>query len=659
MSFLYPSVLWALLALLIPIAVHLFNLRRHKLEYFSNTELLKTIHQENKRTRRLKHLVALLLRCVFIAALVLAFAFPYPQDTESALDVEEDVVGVYIDNSMSMKALSERTTLLDDARESARNLVRQYPPSTRFLLMTNSFEVQNEYPMNQEEMLDQLDRMSPDGPPMKMDVVLERFAMLRQYHGLEGASLFVYSDFQKNMLQMTGVQNDSTVRIYAIPLSAGPRTNLSIDTVWLGSPIMQAGLANEVHVVVHNRGDRAVQGVPVNLTMNERVVAASTVDVEPYGTAELLMQIVPEMTGGIRCTASLVDYPITFDDAYHFVVEPRKTLTVVELNSGNSPSCISLVFADDPQYDYVAMNPNRFDLHTLSKAQLVVVDATSEINASLRQALEEDAAEGASLLLFHDDGAVDTNKMAVTDLALRHDFFDDMILEMPQHADLPKAFRHVRLNPNAKSTTLIHLANGDPLLTLRQEGRGYIFDMATKLDDSWSSLADNALFVPLMLKMALLGGGVGKIAYTKGEDKILIFNDLDISGNLNLSIKDHSGSYDAVPSFEMRNNRLFVYLGEDLQEAGFYDLVVNDSVRHVMAWNDSRLESDMEFCSQEQVEQVFHDAGMEVEAMFEVGDFTHHDLMQALARKSTWWHWLVLLALLAIVGEAAVLRFWK
>ena len=63
--------------------------------------------------------------------------------------------------------------------------------------------------------------------------------------------------------------------------------------------------------------------------------------------------------------------------------------------------------------------------------------------------------------------------------------------------------------------------------------------------------------------------------------------------------------------------------------------------------------------SQEQVEQAFCEAGMAVEAMFEVGDFAHHDLMQAIARKSTWWRWFVLLALLALVGEAAVLRFWK
>ena len=657
MSFLYPSVLWALLALLIPIAVHLFNLRRHKLEYFSNTELLKTIHQENKRTRRLKHLVALMLRCVFIAALVLAFAFPFLPASDTEEVVDEDIVGVYLDNSMSMKALSERTTLLDDARESARNLVRQYPPSTRFLLMTNSFEVQNEYPMNQEEMLDQLDRMSPDGPPVKMNEVMDRFAMLRHVHGLEQATLFVYTDFQKNMFQLEGVRPDSSLRVYVIPMSTGPRSNLSIDTLWLGSPVIQVGLANEVHAVVRNRSDHAVQGIPVNLTMAERVVAASTVDVEPNGTAEVVMQIVPENAGSIRCSVSLVDYPITFDDAYSFVIEPRNTLRVVELNS--DPSCLSLVFADDPQYDYIAMNPNRFDLDVLSKAQLVVVAAASEVNGALRQALEEDAANGASVLFFHDDGVVDTNRMSVGDLAVQHAFFDDMILEMPQHADLPKVYRHVGISPDPRSTTLIHLANGEPLLTLRQEGRGYVFDMATKLDETWSSLPDNALFVPLMLKMALLGGGVGSVSYTIGEDKILVFNDLDINGNLNLSIRNHTGTFNIVPSYEMRNNRLCVYLGGELQEAGFYELVLNDSVRHVMAWNDSRLESDLECYSQEQVKQAFCAVGVEVGAVLEAGDFARHDLAQAIARKSTWWRWFVLLALLALVGEAAVLRFWK
>ena len=111
--------------------------------YFSNTAVLRSIQQENAKTRKLKYLVTLLLRCLFIAALVLAFAFPYRPEKQLNVNTAESLVGVYIDNSMSMKGQSQRTTMIEDARQSARDLVHKLNPSNRYLLMTNSFEVQN------------------------------------------------------------------------------------------------------------------------------------------------------------------------------------------------------------------------------------------------------------------------------------------------------------------------------------------------------------------------------------------------------------------------------------------------------------------------------------------------------------------------------------
>ncbi|MCR5014277.1 MAG: BatA domain-containing protein, partial [Bacteroidales bacterium] len=517
MNFLYPSMLWALTALAIPIAVHLFNFRRHKLVYFSNTEVLKTIQRENAKTRKLKHLVALLLRCLFIVALVLAFAFPYRDDAAASINTDEGVVGIYIDNSMSMKAQSSKTTLLEDARESAKGLVQQFSPSTRYLLMTNSFEVQNEYPMNQEEMLDQLDRMSLDGPPAKLNAVVDRFEMLRDQHDFDHATLFMYSDFQNNMFDLADVKADTTLHVIAVPMTSSAASNLSIDSVWLSSPVMQAGLTNEVHILVSNRGDKEVKGLPVNMSMDGKVTASTTVDVEAQESAETVLQFLLQENGSTPCSVSLMDYPITFDDSYRFVIETRPTLKVVELNGSDQLSYVGMVFDEDPQYEYLKMHPDRIDLAAIAQAQLVVVSEASALNATMRQTLLDNAAEGTCVAFFHDDGAtVDTNRMSASDIALQHDFFTDVILDLPQHADLPDVKQHVRLRPSADATTLIRLDNGDPLLTQRKTGQGYVFDFATTLDERWSSLADNAMFVPLMLKMALIGGGVNKIAYTMG-----------------------------------------------------------------------------------------------------------------------------------------------
>lgn len=648
MSFLYPQVLWALSALAIPIAVHLFNFRRHKQVYFSNTALLKTIEQENAKTKKLKYLVVLCLRCLFIAALVLAFAFPYKPEPNMNLDADSGLVGIYLDNSMSMKAQSAKTTLLEDARESARNLVGQLPPSTRFLLLTNSFETQNEYPMNQEEMLDRLDRMSLDGRPVKLSEVVDRFGMLVKRHGFEQSTLFVYSDFQKNMYDMAEMEPDSAVRLFMVPLRADVQSNFSIDTVWLSSPVMQPELGNEIHVLVSNRGEKAVKGLPINLSMGGKVTASATVDVEEKGQAELVMQFLLQDPGSTRCAVSLMDYPITFDDVYDFVVEARPTLQVVELTGAKNTSSAALIFGEDPQYDFVLMDPNRIDLHTLSQAQLVIVSEASSINETVHQALFDDAAEGASVVLFHDNGAtVDTNTMAVSDLAVRHAFFSDIILDMPQHADLPKVRRHVRLMPSSNATVLMNLDNGDPMLVETPVGKGRVYDVATTLDAQWSNLTDNSLFVPLMLKMALLGGGVGRLSYTLGVDKTLVFNDLDSEGEGSLEIRSDDGSFVIMPAHEVRNNRMIVFLHDDLPEAGFYELVMHDSVYHVMAWNESRVESEMDY------------ADMEGVTVLRADDFANHDVVQAMARQSSIWKWFVLLALMALAGEVAVLRFWK
>lgn len=660
MSFLYPSILWALTALLIPIAVHLFNFRRHKTVYFSNTAVLKTIQQENAKTKKLKYLVVLTLRCLFIAALVFAFALPYKPDEVSRINVDEGLVGIYLDNSMSMKAQSSKTTLLEDARESAKNLLDKFSPSTRYVLMTNSFEVQNEYPMNRDEMLDQLDRMNLDGHPVKLNALLDRFGMLKKLHGYEQASLFMYSDFQKNMFDLSGVQKDSGVRVVTVPMWAEVQSDISIDSVWLASPVMQVGLSNDIHVLVTNHGEKEMKGLPVNLSVDGKNAASATVDVEGGGTTELVMQFVLQEAGDVRCSVSLMDYPITFDDTYHFVLSIRPTLKVVELNKNSDKSNVAMVFAEDPQYDYVLMDPNRFDLDVLSRAQLIVVGETSSINETLRQTLLEDAANGASVAFFHDESkTVDTNAMSVSELAVNHEFFNDMILDLPQHADLPRVRQHVRLKPASNATALMHLDNGDPLLTMKPTGKGQVFDFATTLDAQWSNLADHSLFVPMLLKMALLGGSVGRLSYTLGEDNTLLVGDLPLEGLEHLSIKNEEGGFEMMPAHEIRNNRVCLFLQDVLPEAGFYELMIRDSVMHVTAWNDSRLESDMVYVGEEEIVKSFKEADITLMGVLDVENFAGNDLMQAMARQSSIWKWFVLLALLALAGEVLVLRFWK
>ena len=126
----------------------------------------------------------------------------------------------------------------------------------------------------------------------------------------------------------------------------------------------------------------------------------------------------------------------------------KPSLSVVELGAQSS-NC-ALLFDDDEQFRYTLMEPSRFDMATIAQAQLLIVNESAVMNETLQQTLLDAVSEGASLMVFPstDDPKnnsylynklgltlmeIDTNNTAVEDLARQHAFFNDMILDLPQH----------------------------------------------------------------------------------------------------------------------------------------------------------------------------------------------------------------------------------
>ena len=76
MQFKYPELLWALLLLLIPIIIHLFQLRRFQKEAFTNVKLLKHIKLQTRKSSQLKKWLTLLTRLLLLACIIVAFTQP-------------------------------------------------------------------------------------------------------------------------------------------------------------------------------------------------------------------------------------------------------------------------------------------------------------------------------------------------------------------------------------------------------------------------------------------------------------------------------------------------------------------------------------------------------------------------------------------------------
>ena len=113
MQFKHPELLWALLLLLIPIIIHLFQLRRFQKEAFTNVKLLKNIKLQTRKSSQLKKWLTLLTRLLLLACAILAFAQPFTTNSEKFKSKNETVL--YLDNSFSMQAKGSNGSLLNEA----------------------------------------------------------------------------------------------------------------------------------------------------------------------------------------------------------------------------------------------------------------------------------------------------------------------------------------------------------------------------------------------------------------------------------------------------------------------------------------------------------------------------------------------------------------
>ena len=616
MSFLHPEILYFLFALMIPVIIHFVSFRRRRTVYFSNNALLKEVYKEKARVKRLRELIILILRICFIAALVLAFARPrLKNDFDKAIS-SSDLVAVYVDNSMSMGQENVTTRLVDEARAQAAGIVAEMGRTHRFVLLTNSREVENEHPMSCDEMLLRLDAMKCEGPSGTFAEVMENLGVIKERNGFESAVLFVISDFQKNFLA-SDVKSDSTINVVPLYVASNTPENVFIDTVFLASPLVISGHANELTVEVVNAAARDLTAFPVEMYIDGEEAALVNVDVARGGKSKVVIPFVINEEGRHEITVSIHDEPVTFDDNYYAVVNVRDKVRVVEIGSDDGGHDLRDVF-DDELFDFVSINMRKVDYHFIKDFDLAVVSGASPISVSLQNDLMDFVSDGGTLavnapsvsdekiiidnLKINVSDATDNDTVRLSDVFRSNIFFKDVIIDIPSNVDFPQVYRHraMTLRDSSRANVLLMLQNGRPWLLSAPYNDGNVFVFASSLDAESTDFFDNSLCVPVFVRMSAFGGKGTRLAQTIGRDEAV---------------------------------------------AGFATSV-GDGDTLLTAWNDSRIESEMIFLSDVDIQDFMRRNDV-------VSQSVVRDASSAVAthQESTLWRLFALLAAVFFVAE--------
>ena len=223
MQFKHPEILWALLLLLIPIIIHLLQLRRFKKTPFTNVAMLQRVMAESRKSQNLKRWLLLFTRLLLLAALVIAFAQPFSSNL-NALAKRETVI--YLDNSFSMQAKKDGVSLL---RKAVQDLVQEIPESTRFTLFTNDRTFRN---VTIKQVRNELLSLEASSFQLSLDQIKLKASSLLSNDENVIRDMIILSDLQERKTFTDTLEHIWTYHLVrSVP---DKRDNIYVDSLYLG-----------------------------------------------------------------------------------------------------------------------------------------------------------------------------------------------------------------------------------------------------------------------------------------------------------------------------------------------------------------------------------------------------------------------------------------
>ena len=621
MNFLYPGFLFLLLAVAIPILIHLFNFWKFKKVYFSNVQFLKSAKDEQAAVSKLNDILILICRILVITFLTLAFAQPYFSAGEGDNRQAGNLVNIYIDNSYSMEAVNKDGNLLDEAKRKAKELGKQYGLNDRYQLTTNDFEGRHQRLVSYQELLTLIDEIKISPVQRNLQQVIQR--QQASDEGKRNIYNYILSDFQHSFAGKKPLITEKDRHISFIRIQANTVPNIVVDSLWSLSPAHKPGEEEKFVVLLRNYGEEPAEGIALKLLVNNQQRAAARVDV-PAGLSIMDTLTFSGLSAGWqKAVLTIKDYPIVFDDELKFTFKVGTGLNVLQISGDPQEKYISSLFKADQYFKLTVMPESNIAYSSFSNYELIVLSGLKTPSSGLGQQLKNYVQNGGSVVIFPDLNAdislfssflkglslppvttLGKDTVTVSAIDLKSDLFNDVFDDVPSKIDLPRLnryFNYLKRNASTRED-LMDLPSGQPFFSRYQLGAGSIYLSATSLDNKDSNLPQHPVFVPLLYKIAFNSVQRQPLYYTIGKNNLL--SSVQLMVNPAEPLRLTSKNQEIIPEVRQVPGKTLLYIADQVRTAGFYELLKAKALISTYAFNENRAESDMHYASDSELEQL-------------------------------------------------------
>ena len=676
MQFLYPAFLFGLLALAIPVIIHLFNFRRFKTVYFTNVRFLKNIQEETATKSRLKHILVLISRMLAIIFLVLAFAQPFIPSEQSANKATKKAVSIYIDNSFSMEAVNNDEQLLNIAKRKAEEIVNGYTIDDQFQLLTNDMEAKHQRLVSKEEMLQMITQVQRTPEVRSLSEIMKRQRdILNRDKAQSQKNIYAISDFQKNA---AGFENDTTLNINLVHLQGKDQRNLAIDSVWFAGPVQILNQPIQLCYTISNYGEDEITNAPVTLKLNEQIKSIADITIPPLSKITDTMTFTLNEAGWYNGELGVKDYPVTFDDVLYFTFQPVSQIPVITINGKTENTFIQSLIGKNSLFALTNNNAAQIDFSSLDKFDLIILNEVKSISGGLADALNQQLERGCNIIIFPpadmDVAAVNNflqmnsagtygnyvkSKRNVTAINTKNPVFTDVFEKVPKNLSLPFATESFQINAFSQTIEEMVMEFGDhrPMVAGYPAKQGVIYLSAVPLVREITDLQVQAsLFAPMMYKIAVSTQKKMSLYATIGETKWIDLPGINLTGDATLKVKSNNNEF--IPEIRKAGNLTAVNLSDYTNVSGIYTLLQpgapEGNTNQTLALNYNRSESDLSFETAASLKERYNAANINV-----IDDINRDfaGVVTQMNEGTPLWKFCIIFVLIFLAAEILLIRF--
>ena len=638
MQFKHPELLWALFLLLIPIIIHLFQLRRFKKTPFTNVAMLQKVISESRKSNNLKKWLLLLTRLMLLACIIISFAQPFFAKS-TALQEKEMVI--YLDDSFSMQAQKDGFTLLEQA---VQDLVKTVPSDSKFSLFTNNHTFKDVELKNVQNELLSLDYKSNQ---LSFNEVVLKAKTLFSRSVATQKNLILISDFQErkqNVLQ----DSIKDLAIHLVNLKPDNTNNISIDSLYFNN-----AAKNQIELNIEVSGIPEDETVPISIYNDNRLIAKTAAAYNSTKKTTTTLSLPKNEV--IKGRVTLSDNGLVYDNNFYFNIDEKDKIKVLVISESDA-GFLNRIFTQE-EFEFENLNLKNLNYSEIDKQNLVIVNGISAIPTSLQTILKQFHQKGGSIVIIPslnpDIGTYNLflsnltstkftarieQEQKITSIAFDHPLFENVFEKRVSNFDYPNAKTYWSITTN--SPQLLSFANNAPFLI----GNSNVFVFTASLNNENSNFKNAPLIVPTFYNIGINSLKNPELYATIGENTVI-----DVSKNIE---KDHvlkvvKTGIEFIPLQQSFSNKVRLTFLDNPNTDGIYSLIdANDTLRN-LSFNYQRKESVLRYQNMDDfiVSTIQNDIPEVFENMAKDNSITQY------------WKWFIIFALVFALVEVLIQKF--